>query len=178
MKLPVLLALLCATVAAASAAETRPGTPIPAGLPPAQTGRMSTVRLLATGRVPAKDSPDGMRFMFLITRVTGATGSPTLKETRDFLLNGSSYQEKTLAELRKKFEPVTEFEKAEKFFDKHPRLLDAADLTPREIAGAYILTLAIGGAPLSAEDRAAVTVQFGWGREVEPFTFEVKVPLR
>ena len=177
MKFSFLLALLCAGLVAASAAESK-SAPSESKSTSAQVGRMSTVRLLATGRVTDKEIPDGLRFMFLVTRVAGSTGRPTLKETRDFLLGGSSYQEKTQGELRKKFEPSTEFDTAEGYFAKHPRLQAAADLTPAEIAGAYILTVAIGGATLPADARAEVTVQVGFGKEVEAFTFEVTVPRK
>jgi hypothetical protein len=177
MKFPLLIALLCTGYVAGSAAETK--SPASESKPAsAQTGRTVTARLLATGRVTGKEAPDGLRFMFLLTRAANVTGSPALKETRDFRLSGASYQEKTQAELGKKFEPVTVFEPAEKFFANQPRLQAAADLTAADVAGAYILTIEIAGVVLPADGKAEVAVQAGFGTEVEPFTFEVKVPRK
>lgn len=177
MKIPLLMALLGAGLAAASAAESKP--PIFESKPgDVKVGRMSTVRLVATGRVTDKDKPDGLRLMFLVTRLPGIKGSPTLKETRDFLLDGASYQAKTEAELGKKFEPITELKTAEWYFAMRSRLAAATNLTSAEIAGGHILTLAIGGAALPADGLAELTLQVGFGKGVEPFTFVVQIPSK
>src|SRR5688572_4864639 len=85
-----------------------------------QSGRLSIVSLLATQRISGKGAPDGIRFLFLVARKPEVTGQFTLKETRDFLLAGKSYQEKTQADLGTKIEPGTVFDSAEGFFTKQP----------------------------------------------------------
>lgn len=166
------LVLLCAGFASASAAESIAPSPA-AKTASVQNGKMMTVHLLATGRVTSKDVPDGLRFLFLVKRSEGVTGTITLKETRDFRLADASYQERTHAELGKKFEPSTVLHDADKFFTQQPRL---RGLAPEDINDATILTLAIGGAPLPSDGRAEVTLNVGVEKEVEPFTFEVKIP--
>jgi hypothetical protein len=145
----------------------------PAPAAAAQTGKMSTVHLLLTGRAPNKAAPDGMAFLFLVSRAPDAKGSFTLKETRDFQLGGESYQQKTEAELGKKFEPGTMIDDAEKFFAKNPRL---RALAPAEIQGATILSITIGGAKIPNDGKADVTIHVGYEKEIEPFSFSVPVP--
>lgn len=157
--------LLCSLVTVVVAAEP-PGGKL-------QTGRMATAQLLATARVASSEVPDGMRFLFFIRRQPDITGNFTLKETRDFLVGGESYQEKTLAELGKRIEPQTVFDTAENFFSRQP---GARHLAPEDIKAAYILTITIGGARLSPGTRADITINVGFEKQVEPFTFRAPVP--
>lgn len=138
-----------------------------------QRGQRATVSLLAVGRVSSKEAPGGMRFLFLVKRAEGVTGQFTLKETRDFLVDGASYQEKTQAELGKKFEPTTTFDTAENFFAKQPNM---RRLGPDDITGAFILTVAIGGGTLEPGAKVSLTLHVGFEKEVEPFTFRATVP--
>jgi hypothetical protein len=169
MKLPALgLALLLASVLPVSLTLAAEGA-----RSSMQTGKMSTVRLLATARL-TKPSPDGVRFLFLVTPTSGTPGNFALKETRDFLLDGKSYREMTKAETGKEWEPETEFYGAEGFFAKQPgmrRLAPEGDLT-----GANILVMAIGGAALPARAAGEITLRVGFEKEVEPFTFAFQVP--
>lgn len=168
MKFPavIAIALLYSFLNVASAADPQSGRNV-------QNGRLSTARLLATARVSGSAVPDGMRFLFLVTPTPEGKGQLTLKETRDFLLDGSSYQEKTQSELGKRFEPGTDLNTAEGFFSQQPGM---RKLAPDDIKGAHIVALTIGGAKLSAGAKAEVTLYVGFDKQVEPFTFRVPVP--
>jgi len=163
MKSVLCLALLLALPA--TAAETARPAKI-------QTGRMSTVQLLATGRA-AQGAPDGMRFLVLVTPTPGTTGALTVKETRDFLIDGKSYRERSQTELGKPIEPASVLDSAEGFFAKQPR---ARRLAPENIDGAHIMSVSIGGAGLQAGAAGQVNVSVGFNKEVESFTFPFTVP--
>ncbi len=165
MKYPVFVAVLLSFALTLSAADSSNSK--------TQTGRLSTASLLATQRISGKGAPDGIRFLFLVVRKPEVTGQFTLKETRDFLIAGESYQEKTQAELGKKIEPSTVFDSAEGFFAKQP---GARHLAPADIKGAYVLTIAIGGAKIANDARGEITLQVGFEKEVEPFTFRFAPP--
>jgi hypothetical protein len=150
----------------ALAAVSSPGSKI-------QEGQRVTGTLLATARVAGKAVPDGMRFLVLVARKSEVTGEFTLKETRDFLVAGESYQEKTQAELGKKFEPGTMFDTAESFFTKQPGM---RNLAPPDIKDAYILSISIGGAKLSTGAKGEITLHVGFDKQVEPLTFRFAVP--
>jgi hypothetical protein len=165
MKCPVFVALLFAFALTLSAADSANSK--------TQTGRLSTATLLATQRISGKGAPDGIRFLFLVTRKPDVTGQFTLKETRDFLIAGESYQEKTQAELGKKIEPGTVFDSAKGFFAKQP---GARHLAPPDIEGAYVLTIAIGGAKIAADAKGEIALHVGFDKEIEPFTFRFAAP--
>jgi hypothetical protein len=136
------------------------------------TGKMSTVHLLAIARV-SQPSPDGVRFLVMVTPAAGIQGQFALKETRDFLIDGKSYREMTKAETGRVWEPSTELDTADGFFAKQP---GARRLAPENIAGAKILVVAIGGAALPPQGTGEVTFNLGLDKEVEPFTFAFSVP--
>jgi hypothetical protein len=166
MKSFAFIALLFATPLIGSAAAADPGAKV-------QDGQRATSTLLATARVSSPSVPDGMRFLFLVARKPETTGQFTLKETRDFLLAGESYQEKTKADLGKQFEPATSFDTAEGFFGKQPGM---RGLAPDDIKGMYVLTLSIGGTKLSAGARGEITLNVGFDKQIEPFMFLFAVP--
>lgn len=165
MKTALCLAFLLASIA--GAAEPTRSAKI-------QTGRMSTIHLLATGRV-TQGAPDGVRFLFMVTPNPGISGAPTIKETRDFLIAGNSYQERTQAEIGRRIEPETVLDSASGFFKQQP---GARRLAPEKIDGAHILAISIRGAKLEAGERGEIGVSFGFNKEVEPFTFAFVVPPR
>jgi hypothetical protein len=166
MKYRAVLALLAALSLLVPAEAAQPDAPV-------QTGALSTVHLLATGRPSGGPAPDGMQFLFLVKRGTGAEGSITLKETRDFTVGGNSYQDMTQAELGQKFEPRTSVDKADTFFSRQPGL---RGLAPADIGDSYILTIAISGAKLPPGSNVEVTVHVGFGKSVEPFRFTASAP--
>jgi len=139
-----------------------------------QNGQLSTVSLLATQRISGKGAPDGIRFLFLVARKPGVTGQFTLKETRDFIIAGESYQEQTQADLGKKVEPGTVVDSAEGFFAKQP---GARHLAPQDIKDTYVLTVAISGAQIAAEAKGEIVLRVGFDKEIEPFTFRFIAPL-
>jgi hypothetical protein len=167
MKLRALLALLAAVslLSPTGAAEPYSST---------QSGSLATVRLLGTARSAGGAAPDGMQFLFLVTRAPGVEGPFSLKETRDFTVAGSSYQEKTQAELGQQAQPRTIYEgNAEAFFIRQPGLRGMA---PDDIAGGSILTLVISGTRIPAGALIEVTMQVGFGKAIEPFKFSVPAP--
>lgn len=138
-----------------------------------QVGKLSTTSLLATQRISGKGAPDGMRFLFFVARTPGIAGQFTLKETRDFLVSGQSYQGRTQTELGKTIEPETVFDSAEGFFAKQP---GARSLAPADINGAYVLTIAIAGTKIPSGSPGEITVNVGFEKAVEPFTFRFSAP--
>jgi hypothetical protein len=166
MKSFAFIALLFAMPLIVSAAGADPGSKV-------QEGQRATSTLLATARVSSQSVPDGMRFLFLVARKPETTGQFTLKETRDFLLAGESYQEKTKGELGKQFEPGTSFDTAEGFFGKQPGM---RGLAPDDVKGMYILTVSIGGTKLLAGAKGEITLNVGFDKQIEPFTFLFAIP--
>lgn len=102
-----------------------------------------------------------------------ATGQFAIEETRDFLVAGESYQEKTKAELGKQIEPATIFDTAEGFFAKQP---GARQLAPQDIKRAYVLTIAIAGSKIPPGAKSEITVRVGFDKEVEALTFRFAAP--
>jgi hypothetical protein len=166
MKHTVLFFLMFVVSIVAPAVRGEPGSKI-------QEGQRAVATLLATARVMDKAVPDGVRFLVLVAPKVDTTGQFTLKETRDFKVVGESYQEKTKAELGKQFEPQTTFDSAEGFFKKQPGM---RALAPDNIQGAYILTIAIGGAKLATDTKGEITVNVGFDQQLESFTFQFAVP--
>jgi hypothetical protein len=114
-----------------------------------------------------------MRFLFMVVRTPGTSGGLSIKETRDFLIDGKSYQERAQSELGRRIEPSTSMDSAEGFFAKQP---GARGLAPESIAGAMIDSITIGGAPLTPGAAGEVTLNVGFNKELEPFTFAFRVP--
>ncbi len=162
--------MLCVSLVVAFACPTFAADTAPAEK--VQTGRMSTVHLLATGR-GSQSAPDAMRFLFMVTRTPGTSGAISIKETRDFLIGGESYQEKSQAQLGRRIEPSTSVDSAEGFFAKQP---GARRLAPETITGAQIVSITIAGAPLTTGAAGEVKLNVGFNKEVEPFTFAFNVP--
>lgn len=138
-----------------------------------RTGKLSVATLLATQRISGNGAPDGVRFLFMVARTPGTTGQFTLKECRDFLVNGESYRETTRSKIGKEIEPATVFDTAEAFFTKQP---GARRLAPPDIRDAYVLVVSIGGAELESGAKGEITLQVGFGKEVEPFAFNFLTP--
>jgi hypothetical protein len=161
-----LLTLLAAVALLATAGAAEPDISI-------RTSPLASVHLLATGRIAGGGAPDGMRFLFLVKPGTEAAGQFTLKETRDFTVEGMSYQQKTQAELGQRFEPGTSIDRADAFFSKQPGM---RGLAPADITGGFVLVIAIGGAKIPADARVEVTAEVGFGKAVEPFTFSTNAP--
>jgi len=140
-----------------------------------KTGKLSTVQLLPVSRLEPKSetaAPDGLTFHFVVTRKPDA-GPLALKETRDLLLGGESYQAKTKAELGRQFEPGTEVNTASTFFVRHRPL---ARFAPEDANTALVISVSIGGARLFAGTSVEVTLNVGAAKQVEPFTFNTVVP--
>jgi hypothetical protein len=166
MKLLPFFVLFLVFGALACAAETPPSVPT-------QNGRLSKVRLLGAVRTSVRDSPDGIAFHFLVARTLAATGRFTLRETRDFLLAGSSYQQKTKNELGEVFEPRTTIDDAAAFLALHPDLRASA---PESVKNAVVLSVAIGGAKLPNDGTVEVTLHVGYDKTIESFKFKVAIP--
>ncbi|MEO7414746.1 MAG: hypothetical protein ABIZ81_15465 [Opitutaceae bacterium] len=144
---------------------------------PVVQGKLSAVRLMPVSRLQLDASatsptPDGVTFHFIMIRQPGI-GPLALKETRDVMVGGESYQAATKAKLGKQFEPETVVADAEKFFEQYPHL---ARFAPKERKGALAISVTIGGAELSAGKPFEVILHVGAGQQVEPFKFTGVVP--
>jgi len=151
-----------------------PAEPARAATPSAvaQTGKLAQVRSLMTARLPAdQQSTEGMGFLFLVTPTTAANSGFAIKETRDFQLEGASYQDRTQSEMGRRFEPNTQVMGAEKFFVDNPAL------KPAEVAevpkGAVVISITMRGARIPPVATAAITLSVGYDKQVEEFTFSV-----
>jgi hypothetical protein len=142
---------------------------------PRQTGRLTSTQLIKTERIQRSGAPDGLAFYFLVTPTGEAFGQFSIRETRDLLLGGQSYRQKTQAELGRRFEPETRIDDPAKFISAHPEFRTAM---PRTEKGALVVSIAIPGAKLP--DGAAVTValEIGYDQQLEKFSFRVPVPAR
>jgi hypothetical protein len=168
--------LLSATSSLASAIADQPERP-------RRVGAFSTVTLLDVSRPPsgfhlktAAGADDSLVFFFLISRGPGASGLFTLREPRDFLIDGHSYSSATRALLRREFEPNTIIEDVSDFARKVRPDLAQAVSSARPEADRTVLYTLISGAALQPSSRGQITIEVGWGARSEPFTFAFDVP--
>ena len=152
---------------------------------PRLVGAFSTVTLLDVLRPTsgfhlktAAGADDSLVFFFLISRGPGANGPFTLRETRDFLVDGHSYSSATRTLLRREFEPNTIIEDVPDFAGKIRPDLAQAVSSARPDADCAVMYTLISGAALQPRSRGNITVEVGWGARVEPFTFPFGVPSR
>ncbi len=149
--------------------------------------KMSTVYLLGVERTPREEleaefpgAPDGLSFFALVVKKAEAQGFFTLTETRDFLIEGSSYRSRTETRLGRAFEPHTVLDEISEFFAARPHLPRPVLLDQEnriqvldDCAEALAIVVVIPGSEIPASSRIDVTFKVGWGKEVEPFSFEV-----
>ncbi len=146
---------------------------------------MSTVYLLGVERTPREEleaeapgAPDGLTFFALVVKKAEAQGSFTFTETRDFLIEGSSYRSRTETQFGRAFEPVTVLDEISDFFAARPHLPRPVlrDTFKVGCQEALALVVVIPGSEIPESARIDVTFKVGWGKEVEPFSFEVTSP--
>lgn len=140
-----------------------------------QAGRLASVRLVKTERLPPGSAPDGLAFHFLVSPTPEAFGLFSIRETRDILVGGQSYQEKNQAVLGRRFEPQTRIDDAAKFFSGHAAF---RPLMPKLEKGALVLSISLGGAKLPDDGAVGITVEIGFDRQLEQFAFRTTVPAR
>lgn len=147
--------------------------------PRVRRGSMSTVELLdVSGPVPAQQvlpsqAPDGHTFYFLVTRLPDVEGLFTLKELRDFTVDGRSYFALTRERVGATFEPHTIVEDVFDFRkDVRPDLAPRVPLDGERI----IMYTTIYGADIAYGSSASLVLEVGWGKRVEPFSFTVQLP--
>ena len=168
--------LLSATSSLASSIADEPKRP-------RLVGAYSTVTLLDVSRPTypfhlktAAGADDSLVFFFLISRGPHANGLFTLRETRDFLIDGQSYSSATRGLLGREFEPNTIIEDVSDFARKIRPDLAQAVSSARPEADRTVLYTLISGAALRPRSRGQITLEVGWGAQVEPFTFAFDVP--
>lgn len=118
-------------------------------------------------------APDGLTFVFLVTRKPKAEGYFTLTELRDFRLEGASYSELTYAQLGRHFEPDSNiFAPKQVHLGRGPTV---AQEYRTDDAHSAVLITTIVGAPLQSHRTIRVVAKVGWGNDTEPFPFEIEM---
>lgn len=140
-------------------------------------GVHSEVRLLSAQRLPAHALSeagrgiDGLRFVFLVSRLAKSEESLTLKEVRDFTVDGRSYRAIIGDESDRNVEPQS-------------YILDPSDLLNLDGAVGGLLrkgrtaagiVVDIAGGKLPSRGRVQVTLSVGWNDRVEDFAFEFEL---
>jgi len=144
-------------------------------------GRFSNVTLLgfeqASEELAGKaeqGAPAAYVFYFLVERRPGFPGRPTLRELRDFRLGEESFQQRAQAQIGRRFEPTTVAEEVSDFVaEVRP---DMAPRLPESDEDRFVLFTILPGAPIASGTRGSVTLQVGWGDQVEPLQFEFETP--
>lgn len=138
----------------------------------------ATVRLLEIKRVPSRgldQAPDGLVLRFLVNRRSGGDAKFGIRETRDVVIDGTSYAEATRTALKKTFEPKTLVDSAQLFFSTHPHLAPPAQ---SRVDGSMVVSITLLGAPLRPEQSMEVVLHVGFGTKADDFSFATKVPPR
>lgn len=150
---------------------------------PVREGVLSATRLLTVTRLMpanAEAGPDGLVFVFLVSRTADGRYKFAVNETHDLFVSGKSYQESSQSALGRRFEPEMSIHEAAKYAAAHPELAAlVAAAAPRSL----IVTLALAGPKLRAGDEVTVSLQLGFGRtadksDTETLVFGTKVPER
>jgi hypothetical protein len=174
-----MLSLLLATTASGNP-EPSPQT----RSPQTRDGKLSSVRLIEVASAnrdrpwPELDgAPDGLRVVFLIRKKPGVQGKFTLRELRDFTIDGRSYRDLTRETLGKEYEPSTLIDDVPGFIENHPDL--SAEIPALSGEEALIMEATIGGARFPRAGRCEVTVEVGWtSTERFSFSLDLKKTLR
>ncbi|KFE70066.1 hypothetical protein [Hyalangium minutum] len=116
-----------------------------------------------------QEAPDGLGFEFLFVRQPSATGLFSLAELRDFTIDGQSYQAMTETLLKKRFEPGTELFDPKDVLATDGRTLE--DAFGVSTGKASVMRTVLWGAPLPKKGSVKVTVQIGWGQQLEKLEF-------
>jgi hypothetical protein len=143
-----------------------------------KTGKYSRAVLVRAWRLDAKTAamrgaPDGLGFDFLFIRQPPAKGLFTLAELRDFTLDGQSYKAQAEKLLQLRFEP-----RSEAYDSKDFPSLDGKNLAEAygvSMANAMAMRTLIFGSPLPKKGTVRVTVQIGWGEELEKIEFVLEL---
>jgi len=167
------------SLATVSSATPTAKNPQPIGTAEGTLSAVSLLDVSRPGRLglvePVARARDGLIFYFLVTRKQPGTEYLSLKELRDFQVGPESYAAITKAELGATLEPQTIVEDVSDFF-----LRVRPDLYPLEALRrqreAYVVYTLVPGAKLPDGSRGTVTVRFGWGDQLESFSFRFSVP--
>jgi hypothetical protein len=129
-----------------------------------KVGVHSEVRLLSVQRIPAHALSaagrgiDGLRFVFLASQMAKSDGSLTLKELRDFTVDGLSYRARIGDESHRNVEPQS--------FILDPSELLKLDASVGEFLptgrNAAAIVVDIAGGRLPSRGRVRVTLSVGW----------------
>lgn len=153
-----------------------PATPPPAADKATVSERTAKAKLLGVRRItPRKEAGgpvDGLSFAVLVAP-TGEASERALKEPKDFLVGGESYQARTESALGKKFAPRTEILDAEPFFAKNPGLAPDDNSTPK---GSFVMTISVVGAALETGVEVRLPLLVGFLKKPAQVTLITKVP--
>ncbi len=147
-----------------------------------QSGTWSAVTVLDIGRPvgalareQSADAEDALALCFAVVRKPGAAGELSIRELRDFSINGERYSDRSRARLGQRFEPGTIIYDASDF--KMKIRPDLARVVPRAPdADQAIMCTVISGARFQSGERGAVTIEVGWGTRTETFAFDFRLP--
>jgi hypothetical protein len=143
-----------------------------------KNGAHSRAVLLRAWKIDAKTaaergSPDGLGFDFLFIRQPSAKGLFTLAELRDFTIDGQSYKAQAEKLLQLRFEPRSGVYDAKDFPALDGRNLAEAFGVSTDNGRA--MRTVIWGAPLPKKGTVRVTVQIGWGEDLEKLEFVLEL---
>jgi hypothetical protein len=156
-----------------------------AQIAPLKPGKLSSTVLLGVTRLSSDDelnnphkSPDGLLFCFAVSPNPPAEHQFGIKQSKDFKVDGRSYQAITQKSQGRLFVPVLVAHDPKKYAAENTIYADAISKVSPESS---IITMAIGGAHLKESEDVEIVFHIGFGRtpekiEAEDLVFRTKVP--
>ena len=114
--------------------------------------------------------PDGIVIYFLVYPQNTSSKQPTIKELRDFNLNGNSYKNITKSRSDVVIEPNSVFYDTSTFFNYEPSMKQKIKFSNSKKG--IIMKTTICGDTLPKSGIITLQVDFGWDKQLENFTFE------
>jgi hypothetical protein len=144
-----------------------------------KVGRWSKVHFVGVTRLQSQASgaPDGVELFFVVQRRGPDEDRLTLTELRDFTTPSGTYAKRTLRQLRREFEPVTDILEVSDALTKVPAAI--AERVPRDAGpDALFLRTTIAGASLTEGEQLEFALKVGWDGRMETFDFDCVVPSK
>ena len=143
-------------------------------------GHMSNVQVVEVARIPQvrlidkAPAQDGVIFVFRIDRIPGNDGYFTLSELRDFTINGVKYRKPDNVDIKTLVEPHTTIDEWTDYISGYrPDLVKY--INDANITNSMTMITEIFGPELPTNGSCNVSIDVGWGKETEWFSYNFKL---
>lgn len=147
---------------------------------PTLSGKMSEVRVIEIARLRAdhlrgkEPAKDGLLFVFRVDRLPGHPGLFTLSELRDFAIEGVKYRKPEPVDRATLVEPNTVLGTWTNYVAEYRPDLSTYQ-NARDDADSEMMIVEVYGPGLPAKGKCTVTIDVGWGKETEMFTYSFRL---